>query len=75
MSTHVEIDRELCKSCGYCVDACPQQQLRIGTETNHIGYRIVEVLDETECTACRTCTVVCPEAAITLETDAVLAAA
>lgn len=75
MSAHVEISQELCKSCGYCVDACPQRQLRIGTSVNAAGYRVVEMLDEAECTVCRTCTVVCPEAAISLGTDATLEAA
>ncbi|TBW38990.1 4Fe-4S dicluster domain-containing protein [Siculibacillus lacustris] len=75
MATHVAIDRDLCKSCGYCVDACPQQQLRIGKALNAAGYRVVEVLDERECTACKTCTVVCPEAAIGLESFDLLEAA
>jgi 2-oxoglutarate ferredoxin oxidoreductase subunit delta len=69
MSTHVEISAELCKSCGYCVDACPQKQLRVGSKINATGYRVVEMLDEEECTGCKTCTVVCPEAAILLEAD------
>lgn len=59
----VEIDREKCKSCGYCVEHCPQSVLKISENYNDKGYFYAEQVGE-ECTGCSICAVVCPEAII-----------
>lgn len=62
----IEIDRELCKSCAFCVDACADEYLALGKTTNSRGYRVAELSGKGECNSCKRCAVVCPEAAITV---------
>ena len=57
----IEIDNERCKGCGYCVDYCPREVLKMGTELSSKGYLLVEIIDESQCLACGYCEVVCPE--------------
>lgn len=61
---NIVINAELCKSCRYCIDACPQKIIRVGEASNAKGYRFVEQFSAEKCTACRLCAVVCPDAAI-----------
>ena len=70
-----EVDAELCKGCGLCIDACPQKCIHIGEQSNSKGYRIAEPFGEEECTSCGSCAVMCPEAAITIYATADEAAA
>lgn len=60
----IEVFTEYCKSCRFCVSACPKKILRVGGVTNSKGYRVVEQFDAEKCTACKICALVCPEAAI-----------
>lgn len=61
---NIVIDAELCKSCEFCCDACPQKIIRVGESNNAKGYRFVEQFNSEKCTACRLCAIMCPEAAI-----------
>ncbi len=56
----VEIDADLCKECGLCVEACPVGVLKISTNLNKMGYHPVEYTGE-GCTGCGICFYVCPE--------------
>lgn len=49
---------EWCKSCAYCVDACPQKALSIGDKLNAAGFAYV-ALDESRCVGCGVCRLVC----------------
>lgn len=60
----IVVDTELCKSCRYCINACPLKLIRVGDKTNGKGYKYVEQFDAEKCTGCRLCAVMCPEAAI-----------
>lgn len=60
----IVVDKELCKSCNFCVIACPQKILKIGEELNGKGYKVAEQFDEEKCTACKLCAIACPESAI-----------
>ncbi|HET7770125.1 MAG TPA: ferredoxin family protein [Chloroflexota bacterium] len=62
----VAIDRERCKGCGLCVEACPRGALRLSTELNAGGYRPAELPSEAavRCTGCAVCGLVCPDVAI-----------
>ncbi len=60
----VEINRELCKGCEYCVSACPCSVLRIGDEINRSGYFYAVVSEPLRCTGCALCAEICPDIAI-----------
>ncbi len=50
----ISIDKNLCNSCGICVDICPRRILRLGQES-------VEVSDQALCMVCGHCKAVCPK--------------
>jgi len=58
------IDSKRCKSCGFCVEACPKNVLEIGQEMNANGYPYAVAAREEDCIACKSCSTICPEAAI-----------
>lgn len=60
----VEIHKERCKSCGYCVKFCPHQVLAIGTKVNSKGYEYVEPVRPDACIGCAICARICPDGAI-----------
>ncbi len=59
-NNHIIVNTDLCKSCSVCVDTCPNQCLKIGTEINPLGYQAV-IFDSDSCTSCSLCFYVCPE--------------
>jgi 2-oxoglutarate ferredoxin oxidoreductase subunit delta len=60
----IEINAELCKSCRYCLGACPQKIMRLSNIYNSKGYRVAEQFDSDKCNGCKLCAIVCPECAI-----------
>ncbi|MCU6746397.1 4Fe-4S binding protein [Faecalicatena acetigenes] len=64
--SQVKIEPMYCKGCGYCIDVCPFQLLRIGSRTNAIGLHAAEQIETDKCTACKLCANICPESAITV---------
>jgi 2-oxoglutarate ferredoxin oxidoreductase subunit delta len=62
----LNVDR--CKSCGYCVVACPKAALNIGSKANVDGYNYVE-LDDEKCIGCGICYTVCPDYVFSLKKD------
>lgn len=62
----VEIYAAACKSCLYCVNACPKKVLGTGTAFNASGYQYVVPLNPEECIGCAICATVCPDAAISV---------
>lgn len=57
---HVEIERELCKGCEFCVDVCPEECLAMADLINSRGYRFAQYEGE-RCTGCGVCYYNCPE--------------
>lgn len=60
----IVIDRNRCKGCGFCVDACPNNLIRIDTKLNAQGYLPAIIEDNENCTGCALCAEVCPDVAI-----------
>ncbi len=58
------IDRDLCKGCELCVNACPQEILALGQEINAKGYFFASVVEQKRCIGCRLCCITCPDVAI-----------
>ena len=56
----VVIDKENCKGCGRCVDACPKKCLEIGKDLNAQGIAAVRYRGE-GCVSCGICFYNCPE--------------
>jgi 2-oxoglutarate ferredoxin oxidoreductase subunit delta len=60
----VEVVSELCKSCGLCINVCPQKVLKIGKNANQKGYYFIEVANPDQCIGCALCGMVCPDIAL-----------
>jgi len=58
----LKIRGEWCKSCGYCIAACPKEVLEFGEALNSRGVHPVTAVHADRCTGCRACVVVCPDA-------------
>lgn len=56
----LQIDRDECKGCGLCIEACPPKAIRMSDELNHYGYRTA-LYTGAGCTACGICFMACPE--------------
>jgi len=65
----ISIDEQRCKGCGYCVEYCPREVLKMGTELSARGYYLAVVDDDSKCLACGFCEIVCPEFAVQVSTD------
>ncbi len=61
----IVINKDLCKSCKICMNACPKNLIKTSACTNSIGVHYAEFKDEQkECLGCALCAESCPEAAI-----------
>jgi 2-oxoglutarate ferredoxin oxidoreductase subunit delta len=62
----VFIDKDRCKGCGFCVEYCPRDVLKMGNEMSSKGYQLAKVEDGARCLACGFCEFICPEFAVKL---------
>lgn len=61
----IVINKDLCKSCKICMNACPKKLIKTSSSVNSIGVHYAEFDDENrECLGCALCAESCPEAAI-----------
>lgn len=67
----IHILENQCKGCGFCVEYCPKDVLKLSDGFNIKGYHPPVVINENECVHCQLCEVICPEFAIfvTLENN------
>jgi 2-oxoglutarate ferredoxin oxidoreductase subunit delta len=66
MKGRIVINRELCKGCGYCVEACPMHLIVMTKQFNKAGYFVASAEKADLCTGCAICANMCPEIAITV---------
>jgi 2-oxoglutarate ferredoxin oxidoreductase subunit delta len=65
----IRINRDLCKGCGLCIEACPKGTIIMSEKLNIKGYRPAEYTENEnsknrKCTGCALCAIVCPDVAI-----------
>ena len=64
----VTFNKDLCKGCGLCVDACPKKIIALAKdEINFKGYHPAQITDQSACIACAFCATMCPDCVITVE--------
>jgi 2-oxoglutarate ferredoxin oxidoreductase subunit delta len=60
----VHILENQCKGCGFCVEYCPKDVLKLSEGYNLKGYHTPMVVKENDCIHCQLCELICPEFAI-----------
>ena len=71
---YIIIHKNVCKGCGFCVQACPKGGIRMSEGLNIKGYHPAEFVEdenseERTCTGCTLCAVMCPEVCIEVFRD------
>ena len=62
----IKLGEARCKGCGLCVMVCPKKLLKVGSNINGAGYRVVVIEDMEACTGCALCAEMCPDVVITV---------
>jgi 2-oxoglutarate ferredoxin oxidoreductase subunit delta len=66
MKGKIAIDRDLCKGCGYCIEACPRKLIIYDKGFNYMSYHPVTTVNGGGCNGCGLCSIVCPDMAISV---------
>jgi len=62
----VEINKDRCKGCGFCLTVCKKGVLAWGNDINGYGVRTVVVNTPDNCIGCGLCAIMCPDVCIEL---------
>ena len=60
----VVITAERCKGCGFCVEFCPTDALKLSDQYNNKGYHPPILISQELCNGCNICGLMCPDFAI-----------
>lgn len=66
---HVEVLKDRCKGCGFCIQFCPRHVLEESSEMNQKGYHYPYAVRPDDCVACGLCEAMCPDFAIRVVTS------
>jgi len=58
------IDKERCKGCLLCINACPKGLIKKSSQLNKRGLNYAEFKESDECAGCAMCAVICPDCCI-----------
>ncbi len=63
-ATVASVNEDLCRGCGFCVEACPYKAIEL-KEIDHFGHKIiVATVNEALCKGCGSCSAACLNGAI-----------
>ena len=60
MQGQIQIERERCKGCTFCMEFCPTKSISLSEGLNLKGYFVATFDPETGCNGCGTCALMCP---------------
>ena len=64
--SHIIIDKSKCKACYLCINVCPKKLIKVSSETNNLGNKVVEFDDpQKQCPGCAVSAQSSPDIAIT----------
>ena len=66
MKYKLDINKEKCKGCFYCVKFCPVQKIVPVEQINEMGYTVVEAREDVNCIGCCNCVLMCSQQCIKL---------
>jgi len=63
-ATVANVDEDLCRGCGFCVDACPYNAIEL-EEVDRFGHKVlIARVNEALCKGCGSCAAACLNGAI-----------
>ena len=60
----IEIVKDRCKGCSFCIEFCPRHVLVKSNEFNKKGYTVAAAANPDDCNNCGLCVLICPDFAV-----------